>query len=93
MPGCCSSASLTWIVAYDTMYAMVDREDDLKIGIRSTAILFGNQDRLMIALLQGVTLTACWCCSAEVISAGGAFQLGIRRGRIVPLPALPDPRP
>ena len=69
-------ASLTWIVAYDTMYAMVDREDDLKIGVRSTAILFGAQDRLMIALLQGVTLTALFLL-AEVIAARGAFQLGI----------------
>lgn len=45
-------ASLMWIVAYDTMYAMVDRDDDLKIGIKSTAILFGSADRLMIGILQ-----------------------------------------
>jgi 4-hydroxybenzoate polyprenyltransferase len=69
-------ASVTWIVAYDTMYAMVDREDDLKIGVKSTAILFGAQDRLMIALLQGVTLTAL-VLLAQVIEARGAFQLGI----------------
>ena len=69
-------ASLTWIVAYDTMYAMVDREDDLKIGVRSTAILFGAQDRLMIALLQIITLTALFLL-AEVIAARGAFQLSI----------------
>jgi 4-hydroxybenzoate polyprenyltransferase len=69
-------ASLTWIVAYDTMYAMVDRDDDLKIGVRSTAILFGDLDRLMIALLQGVTLTSLLLLS-EVIAARGAFQLGI----------------
>lgn len=69
-------ASLTWIVAYDTMYAMVDREDDLKIGVRSTAILFGTLDRLMIALLQGITLIAL-VLLAQVIEARGAFQLGI----------------
>lgn len=45
-------ASLLWIVAYDTLYAMVDREDDLRIGIKSTAILFGAADRLMIGVLQ-----------------------------------------
>ena len=45
-------ASLLWIVAYDTMYAMVDRDDDLKVGIKSTAILFGNLDRSMIGVLQ-----------------------------------------
>ncbi len=41
-----------WTTAYDTMYAMVDREDDLLIGIRSSAILFGRLDRLVIAALQ-----------------------------------------
>ncbi len=53
-------ASVQWIVAYDTLYAMVDREDDLKIGIKSTAILFGTADRLMVGILQAsnlVTLT------------------------------------
>jgi 4-hydroxybenzoate polyprenyltransferase len=49
-------ASLIWIVAYDTLYAMVDREDDLKIGVKSTAILFGNADRLMVGILQFTTL-------------------------------------
>ncbi len=50
-------ASVLWIVAYDTMYAMVDRDDDLKVGIKSTAILFGEADRLMIGLLQAGTIT------------------------------------
>ncbi len=45
-----------WIIAYDTYYAMIDREDDLKIGIRSTAILFGKKDRVCIALLNSLTL-------------------------------------
>lgn len=45
-------ANLFWVVAYDTMYAMVDREDDLRIGVQSTAILFGRFDRLAIALCQ-----------------------------------------
>jgi 4-hydroxybenzoate polyprenyltransferase len=49
-------ASLFWIVSYDTEYAMVDREDDLRIGIKSTAILFGDADRLMIGLLQAAAL-------------------------------------
>ncbi|MGB0893045.1 MAG: 4-hydroxybenzoate octaprenyltransferase [Parashewanella sp.] len=50
------AANWCWIVAYDTMYAMVDREDDLKIGIKSTAILFGQYDRLIIGLLQLLAL-------------------------------------
>lgn len=46
--------NIIWSVIYDTQYAMVDRNDDLKIGIKSTAILFGNYDKLIIGLLQVV---------------------------------------
>lgn len=46
------SATVLWTVAYDTMYAMVDREDDLRIGIKSTAILFADADRFVIGVLQ-----------------------------------------
>jgi len=49
-------ANLSWTVAYDTMYAMVDRDDDIKIGVKSTAILFGDADKVMIAILQGITI-------------------------------------
>ena len=49
-------AKIVWTVAYDTQYAMVDRDDDLKIGIKSTAVFFGNFDRLAIAGLQILTL-------------------------------------
>ncbi|NUU68489.1 4-hydroxybenzoate octaprenyltransferase [Enterobacteriaceae bacterium BIT-l23] len=45
-------ANILWAVAYDTEYAMVDRDDDLKIGVKSTAILFGRYDKLIIGLLQ-----------------------------------------
>jgi 4-hydroxybenzoate polyprenyltransferase len=48
--------SLFWIVAYDTAYAMADREDDLRIGVKSTAILFGSADRLAIGVLQAIAL-------------------------------------
>ena len=47
-------ATLIWAVAYDTIYSMVDREDDLKVGVKSTAILFGEYDRFMIALFQAL---------------------------------------
>ena len=50
------TATLLWTVAYDTLYAMVDRDDDLKIGVKSTAILFGNADKLIVAILQMITL-------------------------------------
>ncbi|MDF7666880.1 4-hydroxybenzoate octaprenyltransferase [Orbaceae bacterium ESL0727] len=45
-------ANICWTIAYDTEYAMVDRNDDLKIGIKSTAILFGQHDKLIIGILQ-----------------------------------------
>src|SRR5690606_29447315 len=46
-------AALVWVVVYDTLYAMADREDDLRVGVRSTAILFGDLDRVFVA---GLTL-------------------------------------
>ncbi len=50
------AANLCWVVAYDTVYAMVDREDDQRIGVRSTAILFGRYDRTAVGLFQLATL-------------------------------------
>lgn len=49
-------SAVLWTTAYDTMYAMVDREDDLKIGVKSTAILFGDADRVIIGGLQAMML-------------------------------------
>lgn len=49
-------AVLIWALIYDTEYAMADREDDLKIGVKSSAILFGRYDRLIVAILQTVML-------------------------------------
>lgn len=63
------TANLLWTVVYDTQYAMVDREDDLSVGIKSTAILFGNLDVRIIGLLQCLCLIAFWRC-------GVAFSLG-----------------
>lgn len=62
------AANICWVVAYDTMYAMVDREDDLKIGVKSTAILFGDLDRHMIGLFQLAFIVL-------MIFAGSAFGL------------------
>ena len=53
---CLYLANICWTVAYDTQYAMVDRDDDLRIGIKSTAVLFGQFDKLIIFLLQLATL-------------------------------------
>jgi len=63
-------ANLLWTVIYDTQYAMVDREDDLTVGIKSTAILFGHLDVRIIGLLQCCCVIAFWCC-------GVAFDLGV----------------
>lgn len=49
-------ANILWAVAYDTLYAMVDRDDDVKIGIKSTAILFGRHDKLIVGILQILVL-------------------------------------
>ena len=50
------AANVCWAVAYDTAYAMVDREDDLKVGVKSTAILFGRHDRAMIFVFHLATV-------------------------------------
>lgn len=64
------AATLLWTVAYDTLYAMVDRDDDLKIGVKSTAILFGDADKLIVAILQLITL-------ALLIGLGLHLQLSV----------------
>lgn len=64
------AATLLWTVAYDTLYAMVDRDDDLKIGVKSTAILFGDADKLIVTILQMITL-------ALLIGLGLHLQLSV----------------
>ena len=49
-------ATICWVIAYDTMYAMADRHDDKSVGIKSSALLFGDYDRLMIAVFQLLSL-------------------------------------
>ncbi|MFZ2314222.1 MAG: 4-hydroxybenzoate octaprenyltransferase [Gammaproteobacteria bacterium] len=62
--------ALLWPVIYDTMYAMVDRNDDEKAGIKSTAILFGQQDKLIIGILQIIFL-------AMLVITGFLFNLSL----------------
>ena len=69
-------ANLLWTVAYDTYYAMTDREDDLKIGVKSTAILFGDADRVIILTLQGLAL-GCLLLAGSHFELGGWFHLGL----------------
>ena len=69
-------ANLLWTVAYDTYYAMTDRDDDLKIGVKSTAILFGDADRMIILGLQGLSL-GCLLLAGVQFNLGGWFHLGL----------------
>lgn len=69
-------ANVAWTIAYDTMYAMVDRDDDLKIGIKSTAILFGRFDKLITGLLQALTLLLL-LAFALLTQAGASFYWGL----------------
>ena len=69
-------AGLLWTMAYDTMYAMVDREDDKKLGIRSSAILFGDADRFIIGIMQLMTLLAMWLIGREM-ELGLWYGLGV----------------
>ncbi|MFG1490755.1 4-hydroxybenzoate octaprenyltransferase, partial [Oceanospirillum sp. HFRX-1_2] len=70
------AAKLLWTVAYDTQYAMVDRNDDVKIGVKSTAILFGELDRHIIALLQILAVSALLLVAAHK-GLGIWFYLGL----------------
>ena len=73
------AATVVWALIYDTMYAMVDREDDLRVGIKSTAILFGRADRIIIGLLQLLMLALLWYVG-ELAGRGMAWQAGLLGG-------------
>ncbi len=68
--------TILWIVAYDTMYAMADREEDLKIGVKSTAIIFADKDKIILAVLQ-ILFLAGMIGIAYLLQAGVYFYLGI----------------
>ena len=62
-------ATILWTLIYDTLYAMADREEDLKIGVKSTAILFAKYDQIFITLLQILLMIV-------FIKIGNLFDLG-----------------
>ena len=86
-------AALTWAIIYDTFYAMVDREDDRRIGVKSTALLFGDADLFVIAGMQCIMLTALvfmglraelgpWYFASVALSAGlMVYHLWLARDR------------
>ena len=72
---------MLWVTVYDTIYAMVDRDDDLKIGVRSTAILFGDSDRHIIAVLQAMTLLSLYL-AGRMLHLGGWYHAGLIAGAV-----------
>jgi 4-hydroxybenzoate polyprenyltransferase len=73
---------LVWAVIYDTMYAMADRDEDLRIGVRSTAILFGTADLFIIFLLQ-VALVLGLLLAGREAGLGGWYQAGVAMGAVL----------
>jgi len=69
-------AAVIWAAIYDTIYAMIDREDDLRIGIKSSAILFADLDRLIIGVMQIMMLYALWLVG-EALHFGGWYRGGL----------------
>jgi len=69
-------ATILWALVYDTMYAMVDKDDDLKIGVKSTAILFGAYDRQIMAGLQ-IVILGLLITIGQLANAGWPFYGGI----------------
>ena len=74
-------ANVLWVTVYDTMYAMVDRDDDIRIGVKSTAILFGDSDRHIIAVLQVMTLLTLYLVG-RMIHMSHWFHAGLWAGAV-----------
>jgi 4-hydroxybenzoate polyprenyltransferase len=72
-------ANLLWVTVYDTIYAMVDRDDDLKIGLRSTAIMFGESDRHIIGILQAMTVVSL-ALVGRMMHFGNWYRAGLMFG-------------
>ena len=69
-------ANLFWVLAYDTEYAMVDRDDDLRIGMKTSAITLGRFDVAAVTLFYAVHLVA-WALLGRALGLGGVFLLGV----------------
>jgi 4-hydroxybenzoate polyprenyltransferase len=68
--------NLFWVLAYDTEYAMVDRDDDLKIGIKTSALTLGRHDVAAIMAFYA-TYLLCWALLGHSLGLGAVFLLGI----------------
>src|SRR5262249_15733567 len=71
-----SAGSIAWVIGYDTIYAHQDREDDALIGIKSTALLFGDRTKLMLVIFYAIAVALIGLAGA-LASAGALFWLGL----------------
>lgn len=70
------AANVCWVMAYDTIYAMVDRDDDIRIGVKSTAVLLGSLDRPVVALCHLLTVAILWGVGLK-LGLGGYYYAGL----------------
>ena len=75
-------AAVAWAVVYDTVYAMVDRDDDLKLGVQSSAILFADLDRLLIGVMQALMLAAL-ALTGRDLRFGGWYDAGLAAAAVL----------
>lgn len=76
------AAAVVWALVYDTMYAMVDRDDDLKLGVKSTAILWGRYDRVAIGFFQCVFFALLLGCGIS-FGLGGPYYIGLVAAAVI----------
>ena len=74
-------AAVLWAGVYDTMYAMTDRDDDIRIGVQSSAVLFADMDRFMIGVMQLMVLLALWLVG-RTLHFGSAYHAGLVAGAV-----------
>lgn len=77
-----ATAVVLWAAVYDTMYAMVDRDDDLRVGLKSTAILFGEADRAFIGAMQVMALLALYLVG-DAAGLGDWYRCGLVAGLLI----------
>ncbi len=75
-------ATLLWSGVYDTLYAMVDRDDDLKLGVQSTAIAFGDMDTLIVGVMQAMVLGA-MVLAGRLVGMHWPFYLSLAAGALL----------
>ncbi len=73
---CLMFSVVVWTIMYDTMYAMVDREDDLKIGVKSTAIFFGKYDVIACVVMQVICIVL-WLILGGLKQFGAGYYIGV----------------